>query len=181
MSAALAGSDDRRRDHDDHLAARFRAARVVGGERAEIAAPDFLVQLGELARDRGFARPKPGREIGRASRQGAARFRTARGWRGCAPARQSARAVRFPWRAGSPRRRTGRSAVPPRSAPSAPRRGRARRSPHAPPRWLRAPAGSPDRRSAACRHPRPGRRPPRPQAAPGFSAAPLRHCGRDRR
>ena len=64
MSAALAGSDDRRRDHDDHLAARFRAARVVGGERGEIAAPDFLVQLGELARDRGFARPEPGREIG---------------------------------------------------------------------------------------------------------------------
>ena len=39
------------RDDDHHLAARFGATRVIGGERSEVAAPDFLMQLGEFPGD----------------------------------------------------------------------------------------------------------------------------------
>ena len=72
MSSALGCSVvGGRRDHDDDLAARLGAGRVVARERGKIAAPHFLVQLGQLAADRGLARAEAGREIGeRAARRG---------------------------------------------------------------------------------------------------------------
>ncbi len=48
--------------HD--LAARLGTRRIVGGKRSEIAAPHLLVQLGELARNRGLAGAEARREIG---------------------------------------------------------------------------------------------------------------------
>src|SRR5262249_4599947 len=54
-----------RRRHDDHdLAARLVRLRSLARERAEIAAPDLLVELGELAAERGLARTKLRGEIG---------------------------------------------------------------------------------------------------------------------
>src|SRR6516164_6434167 len=52
-----------RRDHDHDLAARLGSGRIVGRKRRQIAATYLLVQLGELAADRGRARPEPLREI----------------------------------------------------------------------------------------------------------------------
>src|SRR5262245_49502445 len=53
------------RRHDDHdLAARLVRLRGLARERAEIAAPDLLIELGELAADRGLARTKLRGKIG---------------------------------------------------------------------------------------------------------------------
>src|SRR5580704_6308912 len=63
----LAGARLRRRlrrsDHENDFAARFAVYGILR-QRCQIAAPDFFVQFGELAADRGFSRPKPGGEIG---------------------------------------------------------------------------------------------------------------------
>ncbi len=45
----------RRRDHDDDLAARLAALRIIMRQSRQIAAPDFLVQLGQFAADGRFA------------------------------------------------------------------------------------------------------------------------------
>src|SRR5262249_39934053 len=53
------------RRHDDRdLAPRLVGLRSLARERAEIAAPDLLVELGELAADRGLARTKLRGEVG---------------------------------------------------------------------------------------------------------------------
>src|SRR6266404_5268443 len=53
------------RRHDDHdLAPRLLRLRRRAREHAELAAPDFLVELGELAADRGLARTKLRGKIG---------------------------------------------------------------------------------------------------------------------
>src|SRR5262245_3769622 len=53
------------RRHDDHdLAARLVRLRSLARERAEIAAPNLLIELGELAADRGLARTKLRGKIG---------------------------------------------------------------------------------------------------------------------
>ena len=46
------------------ISPRGSPAGVVVRQRLEIAAPHLLVQLGELAADRGLARAEPGREVG---------------------------------------------------------------------------------------------------------------------
>src|SRR5262245_6733471 len=57
------------RRHDDHdLAARLVRLRGLARERAEIAAPNLLVELGELAADRGLARTKLRGEVGERGR-----------------------------------------------------------------------------------------------------------------
>src|SRR5260221_5415847 len=64
------------RRHDDHdLAPRLLRLRRRAREHAEFAAPDFLVELGELAADRGLARTKLRRKIG--ERRGNTRARLA--------------------------------------------------------------------------------------------------------
>src|SRR5262249_31070588 len=52
------------RPADPDLAARLVRLRSLARERAEIAAPDLLIELGELAADRGLARTKLRGEIG---------------------------------------------------------------------------------------------------------------------
>src|SRR5262245_33790639 len=55
--------------HDDHdLAARLVGLRGLARERVEIATPDLLVELGELAADRGLARTKLRGEVGERGR-----------------------------------------------------------------------------------------------------------------
>src|SRR5215471_14777870 len=53
-----------RRHHDRDLAARLLRLRSLARERAEIAAPDLLVELGELAADCGLARTELRGEVG---------------------------------------------------------------------------------------------------------------------
>src|SRR5580704_6188356 len=66
----LAGARLRRRprrsDYQNDFAARLAVWRILR-QRRQIAAPDFFVQLGELAADRSLAGPKPGVEIGERS------------------------------------------------------------------------------------------------------------------
>src|SRR6516165_5203963 len=58
-----------RRHHDHDLAARLVCLRSLARERAEVAAPDFFVELGELAADRGLARTKLRGEVGERRRK----------------------------------------------------------------------------------------------------------------
>src|SRR5271166_506922 len=54
-----------RRGDDDHdLAARISLSGIVTGEACELSAPHLLVQLGQLAANRGLARSKTGRQVG---------------------------------------------------------------------------------------------------------------------
>ena len=52
IDVGIGGFDiGRRRDDDDDLAARLGIIGIVSGERCQIAAPDFLVKLGQFAAD----------------------------------------------------------------------------------------------------------------------------------
>src|ERR1700722_13904872 len=52
----------RRRNDDDELAAAFARSGALR-QRFEVATPDFLMQLGQLAADGGFARAQAGRKV----------------------------------------------------------------------------------------------------------------------
>ena len=124
--------------NDDHgLSARFGGARIVvrsvrRGRRAA------LPRAASSARGRSrlLARraPRPGR---RAPRRVGARFRTGSGSPVCARVRQCGSAARRPLAAGNPRRKNGRSEVPPPSVPRAPLRVRGCRQGEIPSRTSR--------------------------------------------
>ena len=107
-------------------------------------------RLGDLARDGGLAVAQPHHQ--RVERGGEAWARFVQDQR-CAdapPLRRWRRRAPALSMAGTPGTGTGRSAVRPASAPRPPRRGRGSSRHCARPRGRRAPACSPDRRSAAC-------------------------------
>ena len=58
-----------RRNDDHDLAARFGRRRGLARQGRQVAAPHLLVELGELAADRGLARPQPFGEVGERRRE----------------------------------------------------------------------------------------------------------------
>ena len=101
----------RRRHHDDDLAARLAACGIVARERRQIAAADFLVQLGEFAADRGGARAQPFGQVGKGGGQPLPALEQHQRRRNGRRAPRCAFAAPPVLPAGSLRKRNGRSAV----------------------------------------------------------------------
>ena len=133
------------------------------------------------ARGRSPPRAPPGPRRGRrAPRRGAGRSRTGRGSPECASssAMRARRAPLLRRQESLEEEAVGRKARTVSAASTAEAPGSAVTA--CPAARARAPACSRDRRPAACRHRRPARRRRPRRAAPAASAAPPRHCARDR-